>query len=238
MTTKFAETVRRCMGWCPKRESAHYRGENPVSDRKFPVPPGGNSHVVNGVIVDYQSKGLPIPIFIGLVVALSVAIQYFFAMYRTVAASLGLIAFLLIFIVAEIYATRKKARVEITKDSITLFRPFRRPEVIPRGSVEGTEVKENTVPLSPKVIGIVAFIILVLCIGPVYNAIQDGLMHTSPTRVIFGIVVPLVLVALLYRAYSRAVYTKTVVLTTNARKILAIFTDDPGEITALLEASG
>ncbi|GEM_PF-1910732 len=237
MTMKFSETVRRCMGWCPKAESAHYCGDYTISDRKFPVPPGGNSHVVDGVMVDYQSKGLPIPVFIGLVVVLSVAIQYFFAMYRTVAASLGVIAFLLAFIAAEIYATRKKARVEITKDSITLFRPFRRPEVIPRESIEETMVKENTVPFSPKVIGVVAFIILALCIEPVYNMITSGLMNSSPTRVVFGIVVPLVLVALLYHAYSRAVYAKTVVLTTTARKILAIFTDNPDRITALLESS-
>lgn len=238
MTTKFADAVRRCMGWCPKAGAAYSRGETPVSDRKIPVPPGENSHVVDGVMVDYQSKGLPIPVFIGLVVALSVAIQYFFAMHRTVAASLGVAAFLLAFIVAEIYATRKKARVEITKDSITLFRPFRRPEVILRESIEKTEAKENTVPLSPKVIGVVAFILLALCIEPVYNMVTSGFMHASPTRVVFGIVVPLVLVALLYRAYSRAVYAKTVVLTTNAKKILAIFTDDPERITALLEASG
>jgi uncharacterized membrane protein len=87
------------------------------------------------------------------------------------------------------------------------------------------------------VIGVVAFIILALCIEPVYNMITSGLMNSSPTRVVFGIVVPLVLVALLYHAYSRAVYAKTVVLTTNARKILAIFTNDPAEIIALLEAS-
>jgi hypothetical protein len=225
------------MGWCPKKEAVYFRGESPVSDRKIPAPPDGNSRMVDGVIVDYQSKGLPIPIFIGLVVALSVAIQYFFAMYRTIAVSLGVVAFLLAFIIAEVYAARKKSRVGITEDSITLFRPLRRPEVIPRESVEETGVKENTVPLSPKVIGVLTFIILALCIEPVYNMITSGFVHSDPTLVVFGIVVPLILVVLLYRAYSRAIYAKTVVITTAAGKIVAIFTNDPGKITALLEAS-
>jgi len=237
MTMKFAETVRKAMGWCPEMGSAHSRGEFTVSDRRVPAPVDGNPHVVEGVIVDYQSKGLPIPLFIGLVVALSVAIQYFFATYRTVAASIGSIAFLLLFIAFVIYATVVKSRVAITGDAITLHRPLQNPDIIPRQSVVTTEVKENTVPLSPKVIGIVAFIILALCIGPVYTAISGGLWHADPARVVFGIVVPLVLVALLYRAYSRAVYAKTVVLTTTDKKIVAIFTDDPGEITARLEVS-
>lgn len=237
MTTKFVETVRRCMGWCPRTGASYFSGKFPVSERKIPAPPDGNSHVVDGVMVDYQSKGLPIPIFIGFVVALSVAIQYFFAIYRTVAASLGFAAFLLAFIAAEVYVTRKKSHVAITRDTITLFRPLRIPEVIPRESVERTEVKENTVPLSPKVIGVVAFIVLAFCIEPVYNIITNGIMNSDPTRVVFGIAVPLVLVVLLYRAYFRAIYTNTVVFTTKAGKIVAIFTDDPGTITNALEVS-
>jgi hypothetical protein len=236
MTMKFAETVRKAMGWCPEMASAHSRGEFRLSDRKGPVPDAGNPYVVEGVIVDYQSKGLPIPLFIGLVVALSVAIQYVFATYRTVAASIGSIV-LLLFIAFVIYATVIKSRVAITGGAITLYRPLRNPDIIPLQSVVTIEVKENTVPLSPKVIGVVAFIILALCIEPVYTTISGGLLHADPVRVVFGIGVPLVLVALLYRAYSRAVYAKTVVLTMTAKKIVAIFTDDPGEITALLEAS-
>ena len=237
MSMKFAETVRKAMGWCPEMASAHSRGEFRLSDRKGPVPDAGNPYVVEGVIVDYQSKGLPIPVFIGLVVALSVAIQFVFATYRTVAASIGSIVFLLLFIAFVTYATVIKSRVAITGGAITLYRPLRNPDVIPRQSVVTTEVKENTVPLSPKVIGVVAFIILALCIEPVYTTISGGLLHADPARVVFGIVVPLVLVALLYRAYSRAVYAKTVVLTTTAKKIVAIFTDNPGEITARLEVS-
>ena len=107
MPVKFAETVRRCMGWCPKKEVVYFGGARPATDRQIPAPPNGNSHVVEDVIVDFKSRGLPIPAFICLVVALSVAAQYLFATYRSVFSALA-VSSLLAFIAVEVYAKRKK----------------------------------------------------------------------------------------------------------------------------------
>jgi len=229
MTVKVTEAIKKCMGWCPKQAAAPFGGGMSAPDREIPVPGGGDAHVADGVVVDYRSPGLPVAVFIALVAGIALGLQLIFFMIRPVS-SLVAAMILLAFIGALILMNMKKSRVEITGDAITLHRSCRRPAVIPREAVASAEVTGNAIPLSPRAIGLVLAVILAL------HAVYGVFGPMDPLSVSF-LLVPLLFFVVLYHAYSRAVYARTVVITTADRKVAAIFTDDPEKIIRALGES-
>src|SRR5690554_6514319 len=115
---KFSETIRRWMGWCPNAAMVS------TSRRQYAAPDGevgmareGNRDVVEGALVDYGPIGTPGKLFI-LPVAAALLIGCLFVM----APAVGL--FVLVIILAysgmEIYGVMRRARVEVTPDTITI----------------------------------------------------------------------------------------------------------------------
>lgn len=230
MTVRVAETIKKCMGWCPKQAAATFGGGMSAPGREIPAPGDGDAHVADGVVVDYRSPGLPVAVFIVFVTGIALGLQLiFFFMIRPVS-SLVAAMILLAFIAALILMNMKKSRVVITADAITLHRSFGRPAVIPREAVASAEVTGNAIPLSPRAIGLVLVVILAL------HAVYGVFGPVDPLSVPF-LLVPLLFIVILHHAYSRAVYARTVVITTADRKVAAIFTDEPDKIVRALGES-
>jgi len=230
MTVKVTEAIKKCLGWCPKQAAAPFGGGMSAPDREIPVPGDGDAHVADGVVVDYQSPGLPIAVFIVLVAGIALGLQLIFFFTIRPVSSLVAAMIPLAFIGALILMNMKKSRVEITGVAITLHRSFRRPAVIPREAVTSAAVTKNAIPLSPLAIRLVLVVMLAL------HAVYGVFGPADPLSVSF-IIVPLLFLVALYHAYSRAVYARTVVITTADRKVASIFTDDPDKIIRALGES-
>lgn len=219
------------MGWCPGKGASSFGRLTPVSDLSYPAMPDGGAHVADDVIVDYRSTGIPIPLFIILVVGLAVIIQYLLTLYRPLTSML-VISLILIFIVTESYTNIKKTRIEVTRNTLTMYRPFFKPAVIPRDAIENTEVKENTSPLPLWATGIAFIVIFITSLGFIYG----GLMQSDAVLVVFWTSIMLFFGVLFYRVYSRALYSHIVVITTATKKVAAVYTCNPEWLTQVLEA--
>ena len=230
MIMKFSETIRRWMGWCPNAAAAG------TVRRRYAAPEGevgmareGNRDVVEGALVDYGPIGTPGRLFI-LPVAAALLIGCLFVM----APAVGL--FVLVIILAysgmEIYGVMRRARVEVTPDTITITRPLFRPIVIPKDAVVKVEVKENKLPIPYWLLmGALAMIFLSAAGGIYY-----GLSNPASMRFISGLGAVIFFPVIIYRTYVRTRYPRALTITTE-KKIAAIYTDDPERMARMLEVS-
>lgn len=227
---KFAEAIRRWMGWCPNAAAAG------TVRRRYAAPEGevgmareGNRDVVEGALVDYGLIGTPGRLFI-LPVAAALLIGCLFAM----APAVGL--FVLVIILAysgmEIYGVMRRARVEVTPDTITIRRPLFRPIVILKDAVVKVEVKENKLPVPYWLLVGALAIIFLSAAGGIYY----GLSNPTSMRFISGLGAAIFFPVIFYRTYVRTRYPRALTITTE-KKIAAIYTDDPERMARMLEVS-
>jgi len=228
---KFSETIRRWMGWCPNAAMVG------TSRRQYAAPDGevgmareGNRDVVEGALVDYGPIGTPGKLFI-LPVAAALLIGCLFVM----APAVGL--FVLVIILAysgmEIYGVMRRARVEVTPDTITITRPLFRPIVIPKDAVVKVEVKENKLPIPYWLLmGALAMIFLSAAGGIYY-----GLSNSTSMRFISGLGAAIFFPVIFYRTYVRTHYPQILTITTE-KKIAAIYTGDPERMARTLGVAG
>jgi hypothetical protein len=224
---KFSETIRRWMGWCPNAAAAG------TVRRRYAAPEGevgmareGSRDVVEGALVDYGPIGTPATLFI-LLVASSLLIGCLFVMAPAV--GLFVLAIILAYSGMEIYGVMRRARVEVTPDTITITRPLFRPIVIPKDAVVKVEVKENKLPIPYwLLVGALAMIFLSAAGGIYY-----GWDNPTSMRFISGLGAAIFFLAIFYRTYVRTHYPRTLTITTE-KKIAAIYSDDPEGIAHVL----
>lgn len=142
------------------------------------------------------------------------------------------LSLILIFIVTESYANIKKTRIEVTRNTITMYRPFFKPASILWDDVENIEVKENTSPLPLWATGIAFIVIFITSLSFIYG----GMMQQDAFRIVFWTSIMLFFGVLFYRVYSRAFYSHIVVITTATKKVAAVYTHNPEWISHLPEA--
>jgi hypothetical protein len=132
----------------------------------------------------------------------------------------------------EIYGVMRRARVEVTPDTITITRLFR-PIVIPKDAVVKVEVKENKLPIPYwLLVGALAMIFLSAAGGIYY-----GLSNPASMRFISGLGAVIFFPVIIYRTYVRTRYPRALTITT-PKKIAAIYTDDPERIARTLGVAG
>jgi len=227
---KFSETIRRWMGWCPNAAMVG------TSRRQYAAPDGEvgmarevHRDVVEGALVDYGPIGTPGRLFI-LPVAAALLIGCLFVM----APAVGL--FVLVIILAysgmEIYGVMRRARVEVTPDTITITRPLFRPIVIPKDAVVKVEVKENKLPIPYWLLVVALAMIFLSAAGGIYY----GLSNPASMRFISGLGAVIFFPVIIYRTYVRTRYPRALTITTE-KKIAAIYTDDPERMARMLEVS-
>ncbi|MDD4566737.1 hypothetical protein L21_1073 [Methanoculleus chikugoensis] len=228
--TFFMEYLRKKLGWCP---NAAVTG---TVRRRYAAPAGevgmareGNRDVVEGALVDYGPIGTPGRLFILLVAGALLT-----GCLVVLAPAVGL--FVLVIILAysgmEIYGVMRRARVEVTPDTITITRLFR-PIVIPKDAVVKVEVKENKLPIPYwLLVGALAMIFLSAAGGIYY-----GLSNPASMRFISGLGAVIFFPVIIYRTYVRTRYPRALTITT-PKKIAAIYTDDPERIARTLGVAG
>jgi hypothetical protein len=127
----------------------------------------------------------------------------------------------------------RRARVEVTTDTITIRRPLFRPVVIPKDGVVKVEVKENKLPVPYWFLAVALAMIFLSATGGMYY----GLSNPASMRFISGLGAAIFFPVIFYRTYVRTRYPRVLAITT-AKKIAAIYTDDPERIARVLGVTG
>ncbi len=228
MAMRFSEAIRRWMGWCPNAAVAG-------AGRRYAAPEGeigigtaadGGREVTAEALVDYGPIGTP-AMYLILLIAGALLIGCLFVM--SPAGNLLLLAIILAFSGVELYGVMRRARVEISSDTITIRRPLFWPIVIPKNAVLKAEVGENKPPVPFWLLSTALVMVFVSATGGIYY----GLDNPTSMRFISGLGAAIFFPMVFYRTYVRTHYPRTLTIRT-ARKIAAIYTDDPERIARVL----
>jgi len=233
MLMRFAETIRKWMGWCPNAAMAgtgQRRYAAPDGEVETRVAGGGSREVVEGALVDYGPIGTP-AMYLILIVGGALLIGCLFVM----APAVGLLVLVIILAYSgmELYGVMRRACVEVTPDTITITRPLFRPIVIPKDAIMKAEVKENKLPIPYWLLAGALAVIFVSAAGSIYL----GWDNPTSMRFISGLGGAIFFPVIFYRTYVRTHYSRILTITTE-QKIAAIYTDDPERIARTLGVAG
>ena len=246
MAIRFAETIRRLMGWCPNAAAAGtVRRRYAELEGEVGMAREGSREVVEGALVDYGPIGTSGRLFlllvagacfIGCLFAMApaplVTVPTTFVMFP--AGGLLLLAIILGYSALELYGTVRRARIDIAHDAITIRRPLFRPIVIPKGAVVKAEVGENKLPVPLWLLVIALAALLISAAGSIYAGFSDP----SSMRFIFWLAAAIFFPVLFYRTYVRTRYPRALTITTAEKKLAAIYTDDPERMARMLGVAG
>ena len=244
MALRFAEAIRRLMGWCPNAAmTGAVRHRCAIPDAGVETVKESNREVVEGALVDYGLIGTPGRLFLLVLAGASIIWILFVtapAALVTVptfvippAGGLLLLAITLGYAALEFYGTVRRARIDIARDAITISRPPFRPIVIPKDAIETVEVKENKLPVPSCFLAMALAVLLASAAGSVYA----GFGNPASMRFTFGVAAAILFPVLFYRTYLRARYPQALVITTVEKRIAVIYVDDPGRVARALEGS-
>ena len=229
MAIKFSGAIRRLMGWCPNAAMAGAGRRYAAPDGKVGTAGEGSREVVEGALVDYGPIGTPGRLFL-LLVAGACFIGCLFAMAP--AGGLLLLAIMLGYSALELYGAVRRARIEITRDAVTIRRPLFPSIVIPKDAVVKAEVKENKPPISPRLLAVALAVLLVSAVGSVYV----GFENPTSMRFLFGVAAAVFFPVIFYRTYLRTRYPRALTITITEKRVAVIYTDDPERMARVLEA--
>ncbi|NLB01434.1 MAG: DUF1673 family protein [Methanomicrobiales archaeon] len=243
MALRFAEAIRRWVGWCPNAAMAGRR-RYAVLEVEVETAKEGGREVVEGALVDYGPIGTPGRLFLLVLAGASII---WILLVRAPAAlvtvptfvippagGLLLLAITLGYAALEFYGTVRRARIDIIRDAITISRPPFRPIVIPKGAIETVEVKENKLPVPSWFLAIALATLLASAAGSVYA----GFGNPASMRFIFGLAAAVLFPVLFYRTYLRARYPQALAITTAKKRIAVIYTDDPERVARVTGVAG
>jgi hypothetical protein len=231
MAMRFSGAIRRLMGWCPNAAMAG------TGRRRYAAPDGevglgmareGSREVVEGALVDYGPIGTPARCLILLVAG---ALLIGGLAMAAPAGRFLLLAIMLAYSGMEFYGAMRRARVEISSDTITIRRPLFRPVVIPKDAVVKAELGENKLPVPSRLLAVALAALLVSAAGSIYT----GLDNPASMRFISGVAAVIFFPAIFYRTYVRTHYLRTLTITTAEKRIAAIYMNDPERIARALE---
>ncbi|MDD2473131.1 MULTISPECIES: hypothetical protein [unclassified Methanoculleus] len=243
MALRFAEAIRRLMGWCPNAAMTGRRCA--ALEVEVETAKEGGREVVEGALVDYGSIGTPGRLFL-LLLASACFIGCFFAMTPATlvtvpttsvmfpAGGLLLLAIALGCAALELYGTVRRARIDIAHDVITINRTLFRPLVIPRDAIEKAEVGENKLPVPLWLLVVALAALFTSAAGSVYT----GFGNPASMRFLFGLAAAVLFPALFYRTYVRTRYPQALAITTTKKRIAVIYTDDPERVVRTLGVAG
>ncbi len=133
----------------------------------------------------------------------------------------------------ELYGVIRRTGIEITRDAITLRRPFLPAVVIPKDGIVKVEIKENKLPGPSWLLVALVGVILISAISGIYG----GLANPASMRFILGIAAVVFFPVTTCCTHMRARYPRTLTITTLDKKIAAIYTEDPELIARMLEGT-
>ena len=226
MITKFSETVRRWMGWCPNAATAGHRYTVPADESRVGATTGGTLEVAQGALVDYGLTGTLAPYSL-LLVAGALFSGASFSCIPGKPAPAGSRADLS---ALEVYGLFVRSRIEITHDTISIRRPLpadHNPERIP--SWRWRCRRTTLLPSRLLVVALGAFLVAALL------HISIGFENPTSMRFVSSAAAVILFPVLIYRTYLRSRYTRALAITTTKKRIAVIYTDAPERIARALK---
>jgi len=244
MTARISDVVREWLGWCPDRMTAPRSRTFPADNLVSSILSGDRRYSMQDVIMDYGSTGMSIPLFtiiLGGTIAGLFAIMRF-GLFETWS-SVGILmmsVFMPVVAMRMFYQDIKKTSIEFTPNTIILRRPLSKPVIIAKDAITAFEVRKNIhhthrwLSLGATVLIIVGVIPTILFSG------ESQYMSRIISRVSYTVFVVYYLALivffglLFYHGYIRSSYSQILAISTNDKKIVGLFVDDPGRISEIL----
>lgn len=241
MPMKFAEAIRRWMGWCPNAATAG-------TCRRYAAPDGevglgaaadGSREVVEDVFVDYVNpRFLPVSILVfgGSFVLFVVA--FLIPSLRPGFYLLTALSFMA-YAAVHLYLDTRRAEIESSGDSVVVRRSRTRPLVFGKDTIRSVEVKKTYPPILRWTF---ALLLVLLVAGVFYGMVWAGLMQYpgSPadpdfiSHAFFEVGFAVFMLVLLYRGLVGLRHPGHVRVTLEPAGFLHVYTDDPERVAALL----
>jgi len=241
MTMKFAETIRRYVGWCPNINVASGRELTRTSEMSFSTTPDNTPHLQRKGIVDYGSTGISIPLFIVSIAGVVVAL-HILRLVNSFIANILLCVFILAVTAIVFYQDCNESTIDVTPDAIFIHRPLFKPLVIAKDAIVKIEVRNNKLPVPLSVLAVVILAIIVFSTVRIYNelfpfdyGVNVGLVSLVSVAIHLSAVI--LFVCIFHRSYVRSRYPRLIAITTKPRKIIAMYVNDPNSIVEALEVS-
>lgn len=157
--------------------------------------------------------------------------------------SLGLLVLSIFFLytaVRMVHQDIKKAIIEFTPDTITVRWPLSKPVIIVKEAITAIEVRKNIhhshrwLSRSAIMIFFVGVIPTILFSGQ-SQYISRVISRVSYTVfVVYYLAVTMFFGLLFYHGYIRSRYTQMLAISTNNKKIVGLYVDDPGRMSEML----
>jgi hypothetical protein len=200
--------------------------------------------MLQDVLMDYGSTGISIPLFTiilaGIIAGLFAIMKYSLFERWSSLGLLMLSIFILGVAVRMAYQDIKKATIEFTPDSITIWRPLFRSVIIAKDAITTIDVRKN-IRHSRRWLSLGAIVLFIVGVIPtILFSGQSQYLSGVISRVSFTVFVVYYLAVivffglLFYHAYIRSRYSRILAISTNNKKIIGLYVDDPGRISEIL----
>jgi len=244
VTARVSDVIHDWLGWCPDSSTTPVRKKLSWSDTSLSTRQTDVVLVKNDVVMDYGSTGISIPLFtiiLGGTIAGLFAIMRF-GLFETWS-SLGLILlsiFILGAAVQMVYQDIKKAIIEFTPDTITVRRHLLRPVIIAKDTITTFGVRKNVHYICRWLFRGAMVIFFVGVIPPVLFSGRSQYFSRIISRVsftafvVFYLIVAVFFGLLFYHEYIRSRFTHVLAISTNNKKVIGLYVDDPGKMSDML----
>ncbi len=238
--TKFADVVRKHLGWCPH---AVMPGERRQAGGGYPYLPGSpdvpgtgeQGTEVNLHLVSPRILLATLFAFAGFF--LLFVISFFLPEWRPAFYLLTGLVFVA-YAAVRFCLDRKRAVVAFLRDSIVIRRPIVAPLVIEKGSVRSVRVKKTDFPMPPRVFGVLC---LLLVAGVIVSMIHADLFSfisgqapgpDASYHLLFVLGFAAFLLELCYRSFTDLHYPGVVKVTLASGETVHLYAENPGELAA------
>lgn len=236
------DAFRKYLGWCPNGyRIAQARKHALWGSLEFNHLPTGDAYVNDGILIDYGRTGISLPLFIGLVAGAIciVVISSLILPFTTFRVTSSILMCTLLLPVTLVILSRdlRGARLEISRNILVIRRGLSWPVVIQKEEIETVEIRDYRPPM-PAWLQALLFLVLipvstVYILSNEYVQFVSGVIASSSFITSLGFYICIVLLFLVsyYRSYIRSRY---LFITTETRKVAAIYTGNPEEMAGML----
>ncbi|WP_342686223.1 hypothetical protein [Methanoculleus sp. UBA291] len=245
MMLRFAEAIRRWMGWCPNAAAAgtvRRRYATPAGEVGIGAAREGRREAVEGVFVDYIGpRFLPLLILVfGGFFVLFVVGFLIPSLRPGFYAFTGL--FFMAYAVVRLYLDTKKAEIESSGGSVVVRRSRTRLLVFGKDAVRSVEVKQPYLPI-PRWVS--ALLLIFMYVGVFYGMVWIGAMRYpgSPAdpdfifHAFYLVGFMVFMLELLCRSLVSLRYPGHLRVKLEPAGYLHVYTDDPERVAQVLEVS-
>ncbi|MDO9325402.1 MAG: hypothetical protein Q7T80_10650 [Methanoregula sp.] len=247
MIIRVSEVIRGWLGWCPNQEIPHFRKETiPRPQMNSSILPVQGAYLQDGMIIDNGKTGISLSFFIGSVTGIIGLIVFLRLIVQTGFFPLAGILFcglILTVVIDMVYQDLKKARLEITQDTLIIRRSLHRPVVIRKDTISAMEIRNNLPSIPPWLQKVLVLLMIpALSAGVLYGEYLQLTTHEITPSSFFvhlGFTISIVLffLAIYYHSRVRSSYPSALVINTDTKEQFGIYGKNPEEIAKILGKS-